>query len=102
MSTSKVLQFEQTKAENNETQKALTLFTKNYYLMLSSLPQLNGLEVAKFIRVLKSGAPIPIIVLTIHDFSIKTDCLAIGVNEIFSKLATQDTLQKILTAWLKI
>jgi len=77
--TSTVVQLEQTNAENTEARETLTLFTNHYDLLLIGLPKLNSLEVAKSIRALENSVHLPIIVLTTHDFSIKTDCLGLGV-----------------------
>lgn len=72
-------------------------------LMDVQMPEMNGYESTVHIRKIEKGKHIPIIAITAGTvMGEKEKCLESGMNDYTSKPIIKDTLEKIITKWLKI
>jgi two-component system sensor histidine kinase/response regulator len=84
--------------------QAVTLAGAHDYdliLMDVQMPEMDGLEATRRIRLLPSGAQTPIIALTANAFADdKLRCLAVGMNDIIVKPVNPDLLFATILQWL--
>lgn len=72
-------------------------------LMDVQMPEMNGYEATIKIRKTKKGKHIPIIAITAGTvIGEKEKCIESGMNDYTSKPIIKETLEKIITKWLKI
>lgn len=84
-------------AEDGE--HAMRLFESNLYdliLLDIGLPDISGIEVAKFIRTHNNGRHIPILALTGYGKQVEPQCLAAGFDEVLPKPIQLRQLENIL------
>jgi len=83
-------------------QQALSLFNANYDIVFLDigLPDINGYEVAKQIRLyeeLHQKKAVHIVAITAHVYdSDKAECFAAGINDFISKPISKDSLYRVL------
>jgi signal transduction histidine kinase len=71
-------------------------------IMDMHMPQMDGLEAARRIRLGASGAAVPILAMTGNAFQSDRDaCLAAGMNDFVTKPTTPDMLYATLLMWLE-
>jgi two-component system sensor histidine kinase/response regulator len=70
-------------------------------LMDVQMPTMNGIDAARAIRLLKSGATLPIVALTANAFEEdRRRCLDAGMDDYITKPFTQDQLLSAVARWL--
>lgn len=88
--------------------QALMLAKEHSYVLILmdlGLPDIDGLDVTKQIRLYESGVtkelPVPIVALTAHEDPIKKlHCLEAGVNNVLKKPLTKENAQDILETFV--
>jgi signal transduction histidine kinase/CheY-like chemotaxis protein len=72
-------------------------------LMDVQMPEMNGYEATAAIRRLETGTRTPIIALTAGTvMGEKEKCMGAGMDDYISKPFVKDTIEKVLTEWIKI
>jgi len=83
-------------------QEAIAMFKNGYDLVLSDigLPDIDGREVIKAIRLQEQEKHTPIIALTAFDDFIIKECFEAGVDDFYVKPLKTEELSAVLKRWL--
>jgi len=84
----------------------IAMAKKEHYdliLMDLGLPDINGMDVTRHIRLSENGCstPVPIIALTAHaDESSKQQCIQAGINTVLSKPLSEEAVRDVLNIFI--
>lgn len=95
-----ILEYETEIAANERD--AIALFEKEFDLIFLDIGflDMNGLGVCMAVRSQEQNKHTPIIATTANAKLVRDKCLAIGLDEFFSKPLTLDSFKEILIRWL--
>jgi CheY-like chemotaxis protein len=86
-----------------EAVKKFSILKPDLILMDVEMPVMNGYQATQEIRKMSFGTLVPIIAITAGIvIGEKEKCLNVGMNDYASKPIVKDTLQTIISKWIRI